>query len=321
MPDAPPADVDVVVVTHNGEPVIRPALSSLSRSRGPALRLIVVDTASTDDTAAEAKELADELIVLPDNIGYGAACNVGLARARAPWVLLCNQDLLFDPSSVERLLETALEEERSCTRRAIVSAQLLSPDGAVVEHGHELPTLFGTVILLLGGEARVRYRNAAGAAPGPRHCGWVSGACLLARRETLQELGGFDERFFMYVEDLDLFWRLRDAGGHCVLAPGPGVTHFGGARPVSPALYAITLSNWSLFWSDRAGRPAAALVKVAGAVGGLLRAVKWLGQAVLRRPHARAYSAMYARGSLLSLRRRHRLLHAAKHDLGGKKCR
>lgn len=313
--DAQWPTIDVIIVTHNGEALISDTLRSLCASSGVSIRSFVVDSGSTDTTVARASLIANHVIALQNNVGYGEACNVGIHAASSPWILVCNQDVIFEPTALHNLITTAVAEENRCGRPAIIAPTLLTSGGRQAEQGHAFPTLLGTVILLLTGESRVHFRDVRRLNSGAVHCDWVSGACLMGRRQVFTQIGGFDPKYFMYVEDLDIFSRLNAVGGHCVLDSTSNVVHLGGARPIPAHLYAITLSNWAMYWGDRAGTFAHTIVRAAGAMGAVLRSMKWLCLAVLSRPDAGRYAVMFARGGLLSLLHRNTLLRAAKENL------
>jgi len=298
-------DVDVIIVSHNGQAHLERAIASLNASRGVRANVVVVDNASVDGTVALARGLGARVIELDDNHGYGSAANVGLASARAAWTVVCNQDIEVDPDALARLMEAAATEERSCLRSAMVSPGLVGIDGHLVETAHRLPSLFTEVVALLMGEARFGGRSVLGATSSAQHCEWVSGAFLLARRDLWQELGGFDQGYFMYMEDVDLFDRLRVAGHHCIWVPDARVVHFGGRRPLDADLFALGLRSRQHYWCTRRGRVAGRLVVTAAVVGSSARSIKWTLLSCRGNVEARAYARMFRRAAWLCTRRSH----------------
>ena len=176
--------------------------------------MIVVDNASTDgsaDAVAATYPEAD-LIALPENIGFAAAVNRGATIGEAPYILLLNNDARLGPEALERMRQ-ALDNERV----AAVGPRLLGPDGQIelsldrtLSPWNEarfrvLGTLYGSGRGPVAALVRRRYARS-------RDVVSLSGACILLRREAFDQANGFDERFFLYAEDVDLCLRLRQAG-------------------------------------------------------------------------------------------------------------
>ena len=221
-PDGPA--VSVVVVNHNAGPHLGHCLERLRavadewRMRSARLETVVVDNASTDGSLEAVRELDDQepapamrLIASARNLGFGAACNLAARETAGRYLLLLNPDAWIDAMSLQRLVE-ALEAD---SRLGVVAPGLHYPDGSL-QSGWAPPV--GVV-----GEAIQKFRNRfEGRAWNhgllPRLLrpllgqGWFSAACLLVRRRAFEEVGGFDEGFFLYFEDADLGLRLGRAG-------------------------------------------------------------------------------------------------------------
>jgi GT2 family glycosyltransferase len=166
------------------------------------------------------------LIRNPDNLGFGRANNQGLAATRAPFVLLLNSDAELRPGCLETL--ASLLRERA--RLGIVAPRTLEADGAVqVSFGPELtPLREWKQRRLVHGVKRRRpsaLKAAADAASREHEPAWVSASCLLARREALAAVGGFDEGYFLYEEDVDLCRRVRRAGWSVLFTPAAEAVH------------------------------------------------------------------------------------------------
>ncbi len=178
------------------------------------------------------------------NLGYGAGANRGLAAlGETEYVLVCNPDLVVHAGAVGSLAQ-ALAEHPDW---AVVGPRILTPEGAAYPSARLFPTpLVAAGHALLGSAFPAnpftrRYRTPG---PGERtgEVDWVSGACFLARRRALEEVGGFDERYFMFAEDMDLCWRLRQAGWLIGFCPAAEVTHHEGiSRRAHP--YAMALAH------------------------------------------------------------------------------
>lgn len=297
----PGGDVEVIIVSHDGERHLPAAIGSFLASDGVQPRVTVVDNASSDASREVASQAGATVVRLTENVGYGAAFNVGMRRSSAEWLVCANQDVVAEPGAVARLRETAFEAEGRHGAGCVLGPLLLEADGSVAETCHPLPSPSRLVGAFLVGETRAGARNRAVELDRPHVCGWLSGTCLLGRRAVFLDVGGFDERYFMYVEDVDLFSRLERRGHRCWWEPRARVTHLGGARAVDGALFAESLWNWSRFARDRWGRSGAAVVAGAAAAGTAGRAARWALRGA-RSPAAVPYARMFA-GALPALAR------------------
>ncbi len=169
------------------------------------------------------------------NVGFGAGVNRGLAalagEASPPeWILVCNADLVVHPGALAAL-RRVLESEHAW---ALVGPRIFSETGEVYPSVRNFPSFTdaaGHALLALFNPQNpftVRYKPGTPEGPGVSAAGWVSGSCFLARRSALEELGGFDEAYFMYAEDMDLCWRAHDAGWGVGFAGTAEVTHVQG---------------------------------------------------------------------------------------------
>ena len=205
-----------------------------AQAAGPNLRLIVVDNASADGSAAAAREAfpGADVLALDENVGFAAAVNRGAELGSAPHILLLNNDARLTPTALATLTR-ALGDAGAVA----VGPRLLGAGGAV-----EL-SLDRT--LSPWNEARFKileffYRSGRGPAAGrvqrqmarSRVVRSLSGACILLDRAAFEEVGGFDERFVLYAEDVDLCLRLRRQGGKLLYAAGAVVEHDRGASSV-----------------------------------------------------------------------------------------
>ena len=227
---ARPARVRVVVVTYFPGDFLDAFLASVPSSSSDHLPVTIVDNGSTDGSLERAEAVVDvEIRRAAVNHGYGTAANLGVSGATEEWVLVANPDIVFDPGSVDVLLSVADRWPRA----AALGPRILTSDGLLYPSARELPSLgrgighaaFGWVWPSNPWTAAYRRENGA---PVEGVVGWLSGACLLVRREAFAAVGGFDERYFMYFEDTDLCERLARAGWDVVYAPAATVRHHGG---------------------------------------------------------------------------------------------
>ena len=229
--------LDVVIVAYRCESLLRDCLTSLAEH--PARRgmaTYVVDNASGDGTAdMVAREFPDmELTRLPENRGFAAANNLAIRAARAPNVLVLNPDTRVTARSLDTLV--AVLDTRPTV--AICGPRLERPDGTF---DHAARRSFPTPLSALGhftgvGRRLGRGNLAAYRAPevtsGPVDA--VNGACMLIRRSILDEVGLFDEGYWMYMEDLDLCYRFAQRGWTTWYEPSVRVVHAKGGSSGHP---------------------------------------------------------------------------------------
>jgi N-acetylglucosaminyl-diphospho-decaprenol L-rhamnosyltransferase len=213
----------VVVVNHNAGAALGECLRALAAE--PITDLVVVDNASTDGSAGAVT--GAKLIRNRRNLGFATAANQGVRATSAPFVILLNPDAVVRPGAISALA-TALGEH---PRAGAVGALVLNPDGTVQPTKRAFPTLWQSVLhglvgLVWPGNPGTRaYTLADASFDAPATVGWVAGTAVALRREAFEEVGGFDERFFFFVEDVDLCRRLWDAGWEVWFEPRAVVEH------------------------------------------------------------------------------------------------
>lgn len=223
----------VVTVTFSPGRYLSDFLSSLRLATSHPTLTILADNGSTDGVPeAAAQEHADvEFLDTGGNLGYGAGMNAGARFARAKGVdqeffLIANPDVTFSEGSLDELL--------ACARRhpdaAAVGPRIVEPDGSNYPSARAVPTLltgaghalFGTI--WPSNPWSRAYRDDADM-DSERPAGWLSGSCLLVRWEAFEQIGGFDERYFMYLEDVDLGDRFTRAGWRNIFCPTAVIAH------------------------------------------------------------------------------------------------
>lgn len=232
-PSPLPGDLAVVVVNYNTGEYLTRCLRSAHESAGDARLevVVVVDNASRDGSgeAAAAATPGTRLIANAENRGFGAACNQGIRATRAPFVLLLNPDAEILAGTLGGLLKVALDHPRA----GAIGPLVRDPDGGIYPSARKVPSLgegLGHAFVgLLKPDNRFSraYTMAGWDRRSERRVEWVSGCCMLLRRSALDEVGLLDERFFMYVEDVDLCTRLRQAGWDVLFTPELEVEHVG----------------------------------------------------------------------------------------------
>ena len=194
----------LITVTYNSSADLRRFWSNLQLNRD--LEWVVVDNNSTDDSVAVARDLGARVIGLPKNIGFGAANNVGFAASDSRYVGFVNPDITVVPDDL-RPLEAVIDETGG-----IVAPQLTDPDGTPQPNGRGYPFLLEKVRNRLELNAKgSAYRRFAPAGEDIAVV-WFMGAAVLGQRSQLDQLGPWDERFFVYYEDSDLGLRAARLG-------------------------------------------------------------------------------------------------------------
>jgi N-acetylglucosaminyl-diphospho-decaprenol L-rhamnosyltransferase len=223
-----PASLDVIVVSHNTRADLEACLGALHAAPPGTLgRIVVVDNASADGSPESVRRdwAGVRLIALDRNIGFGAANNVAIRESQASLVLLLNSDAIAPPRAIDTLIERLTE-----TGAVAAGPRLVDDQGRPeVSFGSMLSPWSEVVQRARVGAARRRgplaSRYIARLVSRERHVDWVTGACLLLRRQAALDAGLFDERYFMYEEDVDLCAALRARGGRILFTPRAEVVH------------------------------------------------------------------------------------------------
>ena len=224
-----------ILVNYNAGQELERALRSIAdEMTGQSWQGVVIDNASSDDSAARVSQFGTNVRLLRNesNVGFARGVNQGLAATTAPYVLIMNPDCRL-MAGATGALRAVLDAHPQC---AIAGPRVLNPDGSVQGSARGDPDmltgLFGRTTLLRKvapflsiGRRHVVVEEAIRSGQGSVEVDWVSGACMLARRDALAAVRGFDERFFLYWEDADLCRRLRANGYHIRYVPGASAIH------------------------------------------------------------------------------------------------
>jgi GT2 family glycosyltransferase len=209
--------VAIIVVTHNGRQHIAPCLRSLKASQRAGHSLLVVDNNSADGTCdlLAGEFPAVPLLSLAANVGYGEAVNLAARQTDADYLVVLNQDVVAAPGWLEPLVE-ALEADPGA---ALATPKIvLRSDPSRVNACGNLPHYTGITTCRGFNRPAAEFRQ-------PEPVPAVSGAAFVIRRAVFEQLGGFDPRFFLYLEDTDLSLRALQAGYRCLLVPRAEVCH------------------------------------------------------------------------------------------------
>ncbi len=223
--------LDIIIVSYNTREDLLACLETIGAHPPSAgYRVIVVDNASTDDSAeaVRTRHPGVEVIALKRNAGFGAANNIAIRSSTAPLILLLNSDTLVTAGALDALVDRLRE-----TGAVAAGPRLVNVSGASGR-----PEISYGRMLSPAGELAQRLRQRAAHASSwmarryvahllsrERFVDWVSGACLLVRREAAVAAGLFDERYFLYEEDVDFCAALRARGGRVLFTPRAEIIH------------------------------------------------------------------------------------------------
>jgi len=278
--------LSVVTVSWNSADYLPECLLSAKRSAGEmSYEHVVVDNASTDGSADRVAEILPEAVLVrnPENAGFARASNLGAARSRGRFLLFLNPDTVVLDDALPRLVDRLGEHPRI----GALSAKLVDRQGRwTADNGYHVPTLRTLANTYLGLTRLVPYPALVPGIvrsrdfSGLEDCGWVSGACLMTRREVF-ERERWNEEIFFFGEDIEYCHRIRRLGYRvCALGTARVVHHSGGSMSrQGPSFLAGKTSGIALYLHDERGR-----------------AVAWLGTRIIR-------LGCYLRGL------RHRLLY------------
>jgi N-acetylglucosaminyl-diphospho-decaprenol L-rhamnosyltransferase len=279
-----------VIVSYNVRDLLLRCIASLKADG--VHDIVVVDNASRDGSAdaVRASEPEVTVLALTTNVGFAAGVNRGVARTSAPYVLIVNPDVVVEPGSTKALVD-ALERDEQL---GIVGPRIETAEGEVYPSARAFPNLVDAAghaflhFVWPSNPFSRRYRMLDWDRGTARDVDWVAGTHVLVRRTAWDAVGGFDEAYFMYMEDVDLCWRLRRAGWRTGYEPAARVSHDIG-RSTDQTPYRMILAHHrsmlTFAWrsSSGLGRALVPVVAVALAVRTVLA---WIQRAARGRPHA-----------------------------------
>jgi N-acetylglucosaminyl-diphospho-decaprenol L-rhamnosyltransferase len=241
----PPADtrgVTVVMICYHTGPILFESIARVLEE--PSVhQLVLIDNGSSPKTAETLRDLEEtyERILLVQghgNIGFARAANMGAQLAKQPWLVFLNPDATLREDAVKNLIEAAHSSIRPC----IVGARVLNPDLSEQRGARRGEVTPATTVMSLLKLSKIlpflnkfEIHNEAQCLPDePLSVATISGACFAMSRAEFLQVGGFDTRFFLHVEDIDLCWRVRQKGGIVLFHPKAEVIHKGQTSHVQP---------------------------------------------------------------------------------------
>jgi len=232
--------LSIIIVSYNTKQITLDCLESIYKETDPEkvpFEIVLLDNASTDGSKESLQHFAKEhtnvvFIEEKENIGFGRGNNAAVKQAQGDYLLLLNSDIVVLDRGIEKLYQFYIEEEAKVNKGSdmkvgFVGGKLFNKDmtpQASAAPFYSLPVVFAA--LFLRGDYWGLTRNSPDTA---RRVGWVSGACIIAKKEYYQALQGFDEDIFMYMEEVDLLYRAKKAGYSCFFCPSAHFIHLGSA--------------------------------------------------------------------------------------------
>lgn len=309
-------DLSVIIVSWNVKQHLLTCLQALLSNpvrEHLDLEVIVVDNASTDGSPEAASELPVAVIANKTNLGYGRANNLGLRAATGRHLLILNPDTVPQPGALRPLVDFAEAHPKA----GIVAPRLLNPDGTLQNAAFHFPTIPMAVLDLfpppafLPGSLRLRllqsrlngrYSEETGAKP--FEIDHPLGACFLIKRETYEQCGGFNERIFMYAEEIDLALKYALQGWECWQEPASRVVHLGGQSTSQlPDLMFLELWRSRLYIYDHYYTPPARIALRALLAVAMLRniALSMLARLFGRQSHSETHRQIRKWGRTLRM--------------------
>ena len=285
--------MNVVVVSYRSSATLRGCVEPLARLAG--VRVTVVDNASPgEDPLATIADLDVDAVRAPRNGGFAYGCNLGARRGTAPLLLFLNPDARIDAASLHALTAALASDPHA----ALAGPRILDEDGSLAYSVRRFPRLRSTwakALFLHRAWPRAAWTDELVRDPAvyerPGHAEWLSGACMLVRRDAYEALGGFDEGLFLYCEDTDLCRRLWTSGHAVRFVPDAVVRHVGGASSGAGETQAIAARSRVYYARKHKGRAAAAAERLGVALDEATHALAAIARPAKRRGHVKALQA------------------------------
>jgi hypothetical protein len=224
-------ELSIIIVNWNTRQMLADCLNCVEATvKGFAYEVIVVDNGSIDGSQAMLGEQFPHvrLIQNRENVGFARANNQAMAMSEGRYALLLNSDALLLDNAAQALIDLAEAQPQA----GVVGAQLLNPDGSFQASHTPFPNLWQEFLILSGVGRMLHGRWYPSRGPdegkGPQTVDYVEGACMLVRREAYADAGGLDESYFMYAEEVDLCYAMRNKGWQVWYQPAARVIHLGG---------------------------------------------------------------------------------------------
>lgn len=271
-------DLSIIIVNFNTKAITLACLMSLYQyTEGIDFEVIVVDNASTDGSVEALSKLETKyknfkLIRSTVNLGFGAGNNLGAKATKGEYLLFLNTDTIFTGN----ILPHCLEAVRKDSSTGAYSCSLINKDGSPQPSGGFFPNLknlFAWQLFLDDLPFVAQLFQSIHPHSQESSPDWVTGAFVIIPAKIFRELGGFDEKFFMYVEELELCYRIKKLGKKVILDSQTCLVHLGGASGGSHLAVTLEVEGMLYFWQKHKPKWQLSFVKLIFGVGSLLRYV------------------------------------------------
>ncbi|MGB9706532.1 MAG: glycosyltransferase family 2 protein [Microgenomates group bacterium] len=280
-------DLSIIIVSFNVKKLLRDCIGSVIRDQEsgtggqginkknkPVTELIIVDNGSTDGSVEFLRDLNQfpkslnlyksislKVILNNQNLGFAKAVNQGIKASRGDYILLLNPDTQVKPDTLKRLVDFAKDHPEA----GVVGAQLVNPDGSIQSSVYHFPSCWRAILEFWFGQ-KGAYEKYALEGKKPIEVEAVTGAAMLIPRKTFDKVGFFDERYFMYFEDLDFCRRVKKAGLKIYYLPQVKILHHHGQS-------AAKMSHQAYQWLCKSSKIYNGVLKY-----WLLTGIIWLGE-------------------------------------------
>ncbi len=263
------AKVSIIIVNWNTGDLLAECIRSVKESSImdtlPFAEILVVDNASMDHSLHQARIAFPEIRVIQnqENLGFGAANNMAAREAVGEYLLLLNPDTIVKPGAIRSLVDHLDNHPEA----GAAGPKLINPDGSLQLSIYRTPTLTREMWRLFHLDSIFPYNAyppATLSATNPQKVDTIQGTCLLVRRDIFLSIGMFDERFFMYSEEVDLCVRIRSAGWLIHWLPQAKVVHLAGqsTKLVADQMFLMLYRNKVEFFRKHYGQPKTAMYKL-----------------------------------------------------------
>lgn len=279
-------DVSIVIVNWNTRELLLRCIQSISDTLTRlAFQVVVVDNASTDDSALHVRKQFPDVkwIQNQTNVGFARACNQGIELGIGRYVMLLNSDTVLRPLTVEKAI--LFMDNRSDA--GIVGGKLLNPDGSFQASYNDDPSVLSELVTSAGLARWVFGKYYPSHTPeestGVRAVDWVGGACLVARRAAIDQVGPLDPTYYMYSEDLEWCYRFRRAGWKVYFLPDLEVFHWAGqsSHPIEESKLLWLTKSRVRFLAGHTNRIAIWALQACLRISAVAKALAWLAIASL----------------------------------------